>query len=376
MNYPKNRYTGKKPWMDRDWLYEEYVTKDRRTADIAAEYGCKQNTIQCWLVKHGIKKEIKTHYHKPKHQYEMYDYLYEQHIVLHKSMSEIARENDVSPDTIRLHLQKNGIEPWQTTPRTEYTEQDVDRMVDMYCKQKKSANEISKIFCTDHNTIIRHLRNRGIETRGMIDAQYASNGMEMPDDLKDPDLLYKLHWIDGISCKDIGKRYGVEAGTVRRQMNRIGVPTKTNAESKIGLMSGDKHPNWKGGISPLNRLLREYFHTNQVPKIAERDEYTCQLCGKTHTVLHVHHIVEFSTIVSEICSEHMDLNPDDVSDRMKLYDIITHDKRFLDEDNLITFCRDCHFFKIHNYDRKTISSQASTEEGSETIPEWEYTVSD
>ena len=61
---------------------------------------------------------------------------------------------------------------------------------------------------------------------------------------------------------------------------------------------------------------------------------------------------------------------------MELYDIITHDSRFLDEDNLITFCRDCHFFEIHNYDRKTISSQASSEEGSETIPEWEYTVSD
>lgn len=376
VSYPKTRYTGPKPWMDKDWLYEQYVIKDRRTADIAAEFGCKPNTINCWLIKHNIKKEITTHHHEPKHQYELHDYLYEQHIVLHKSMAEIARENGVSGDTIRYNLKKNEITPWQTVPHTDFTDQEINSIVEMYCNQKMSANEISKRFDTDHGTIIRQLRNRGIETRGLVDAQYAANGTEMPEDLKDPELLYKLHWADGMSCKDIGQQYGVDAGTVRRQMNRIGVRTKTNAESKIGLMIGDKHPNWKGGITPLNLLLREFFHTNQVPKIAERDHYICQLCGKTHVPLHVHHIEGFSSIVSEICAEYPDLLPDNPKDRMTLYNIITHDQRFLDEDNLITFCRDCHFFKIHNYDRKTISSQASNEEGSETIPEWEYTVSD
>ena len=359
MNYPKNRYSGPKPWMDKDWLYNEYVVKDRRTADIAEEFGCKQNTINCWLIKHGIKKEITKRYRKPKSQYEMRDYLYEQHIVLHKSMAEIARENDVSSDTIRYNLIKNGIEPWRTVPHTSYTDQEIDQMVDMYCNQKLSANAISKTFGTDHNTIIRQLKSRGIQTRGLIDAQYALNGMDMPEDLNNPELLYKLHWEDGLSCKDIAGAYGVDPGTVRRQMHRIGVQTKSVSESKIGLMSGDKHPNWKGGITPLRHLLREFFHTNLVPKIAERDGFTCQLCGKTHVPLHVHHIVEFSDIVSEICLEHPELSPDNTEDRMKLYDIITNDKRFLDEDNLITFCRDCHFYEIHNYNRKTISSQAS-----------------
>ena len=56
MNYPKNRYTGPKPWKDREWLYQQYVVLDRSTEEIAQEYGCKQNTIQCWLLKHKIKK--------------------------------------------------------------------------------------------------------------------------------------------------------------------------------------------------------------------------------------------------------------------------------------------------------------------------------
>ncbi len=359
MNYPKERYTGEKPWMDKDWLYNEYVVKDRRSAEIAAEYGCKQNTIQCWLLKHGIKKQIISHYHEPRHDYENYDYLFHNHIELHKSMAEIARENNVSGDTIREQLKKNGITPWQTVPHSSYSEDDINRMIEMYCVQKMSANAIAAVFYTDHNTIIRNLRQNGISTRGIIDAQYAANNKEIPSDLLNAESLKKMHWDDGMSCKAIGERYGVDAGTVRRQMHRLSISTKTNAQSKIGLMTGSRHPNWKGGVTPLSLLLREYFHTNIAPKILKRDGYICQLCGETHKALHVHHIREFAEIVSEICAEHSDLSPNDERDRMALYEIITNDSRFLDEDNLITFCRDCHFFEIHSYARKTISSQAS-----------------
>ena len=214
--------------MDYDWLYDQYVVKNRRTADIAAEYGCKQNTIQCWLSKHGIKKEIKTHYHKPKHQYEMYDYLYRNHIELGKSMSQIARENCVSQDTIRHNLLKNKIDIHRSEPRKKYTDKDIDNMVDMYCNKKMSANEISKIFNTSHSTIIKKLHERGIDTRNMIEAQYNYNGKEIGEDLLNKELLYDLHWHQGLSCKDIGNRYGVDPRTIRRQMKRLGIKTKNN----------------------------------------------------------------------------------------------------------------------------------------------------
>lgn len=368
MNYPSKRYTGPKPWMDKEWLYNEYVIKDRRTADIAEEYGCKQNTIQQWLCKHGIKKEIKTHHHEKKYQYEFYEYLYHNHIELHKSMAEIARENNVSSDTIRYHLIKNNIELWQSTNRSKYSEEEIDDMVKMYCEDNLSANIISKMFHTDHNTVIRQLRKRCVKTRGLVEAQYAFNGKKIPIDLLNYELLNQLHWNDKLSCKDLGEKYGVDPGTVRRQMNRIGVKTKTNAESKIGLMSGSKHPNWKGGITPLNLLLREYFQTNQAPAVLKRDNYTCQLCGTKTGQLHVHHIIPFSEIVSRICNDYPELTLDDIDDRYKLYNIIIQDEQFLDENNLITFCKNCHLYKIHNYNHKTISSQASLEEGSETIP--------
>ncbi len=370
MNYPKNRYTGQKPWMNKDWLYEEYVIKDRSSADIATEYGCKQNTIQCWLLKHGIKKQITTHDIARSKPYQQRDFLYEQHIILDKSMSEIARECDVSHDTIRWNLKRCGINPQSHQHRTIYTEEDENLMIKMYCDDHVSAYKIAMIFNTDHNTIIRHLNMRGIKTRDMQEAQFVANNKEIPDEFEDPELLRKLHWDDGISCKEIGQMLGIDAGTVRRQMKRLGIQTKNISQSKIGLMVGDKHPNWRGGITPLNLLLREYFHTNIAPVIAKRDQYTCQLCGKTHTVLNVHHITSFAEIVFEICSEHPDLDPNDVDDRIKLYQIIKKDPRFLDESNLITFCKDCHYNLIHEWKFKNTRQLAAKpeKEGSETIP--------
>ncbi len=81
-------------------------------------------------------------------------------------------------------------------------------------------------------------------------------------------------------------------------------------------------------------------------------------------MLNVHHITAFADIVQQIRQEHNDIDINDTSGRSQMYAIIVNDERFLDLDNLITLCKDCHI-KVHS--NKIISNQASKEEGSETI---------
>jgi len=242
------------------------------------------------------------------------------------------------------------------------------KVIDLYFNENLSSVEIGKILNLGCKTVQRIIKRNGFETRTLSASQFAKINKEPDIRLFDKDWLQEQHLIKNKTCKDIGKELGVDAGTVRRHMKKLGISTKTNSESKVGLMVGENHPNWKGGISPLKLLLREYTQVNIAPMAAKRDNYTCQLCGKSHTVLHAHHIIPFNNIYGTILSEHPELDKNNPSDIKQLYDIFTHDDRFLSVDNLIIYCKDCHFYKIHKYKKKIISSQASNiEEGSETI---------
>lgn len=58
---------------------------------------------------------------------------------------------------------------------------------------------------------------------------------------------------------------------------------------------GDKHPNWKGGIAPLNAIMRDCSEYKLWRKaVYERDHFTCQDCGgKPSGRLNAHHLKHF-----------------------------------------------------------------------------------
>ena len=59
--------------------------------------------------------------------------------------------------------------------------------------------------------------------------------------------------------------------------------------------SGNKHWNWKGGISPISETIRksiEYKTWRQL--IFERDNFTCVICGQIRGNIEADHIKPFS----------------------------------------------------------------------------------
>jgi len=63
--------------------------------------------------------------------------------------------------------------------------------------------------------------------------------------------------------------------------------------------SGENHWNWKGGITPKLKSLRfTKDYREWVKLVFERDDYTCQICGKRGGTLQAHHHIEsFAEIV-------------------------------------------------------------------------------
>lgn len=229
-----------------------------------------------------------------------------------------------------------------------------EQVYDMYINRKMSSTEIARHFGCTHRTILLRLKKMGVNRRDNSSSVFLSNGREAPKELDDYSYMYREYVQKRRTRDSIGADLNVPPSCVARHLKKLGIHIRDNSESKIGTRNGSYHPNWQGGITPLSLLCREYFYTNLAPQARVRDHFKCQLCGaKQH--LDVHHKKSFSSILKEIREEHPDL--DLITDVEKLYRIVTTDDRFLDLDNLITYCRDCHFYKVHGY-KKSISNEA------------------
>lgn len=98
---------------------------------------------------------------------------------------------------------------------------------------------------------------------------------------------------------------------------------KMSDEFRLNLsksQEGNKSHFWKGGITPKIKKIRNSLQYKLWREtVFERDNYTCQKCGKIGGKLNVHHIVPFK--------ECLDLDYEEL-----IYDL----------DNGITYCEDYH----------------------------------
>lgn len=95
-------------------------------------------------------------------------------------------------------------------------------------------------------------------------------------------------------CHGLGNR-GKNHCTYGKKLPKQWIENLSRAHK--GVQAKEKHPKWKGGITPVNHLERNRFRWEVQKKVFERDNYTCQTCGKRGGTLHVDHIQEWSEYV-------------------------------------------------------------------------------
>jgi len=120
-----------------------------------------------------------------------------------------------------------------------------------------------------------------------------------------------------LSTWDLAKQYGVSQTQIRRWFLYLNIPRRPYKENKMPVKKGSSHSwgrkisqkmignknsrtganhwNWRGGITPLGfRLRNSRMYKRWRESIFKRDNYICQMCGKTNCYLEADHIKPFS----------------------------------------------------------------------------------
>ena len=84
-------------------------------------------------------------------------------------------------------------------------------------------------------------------------------------------------------------------GRVPWNKNKKGLQVAWNKGKPSPWLRGEKNCNWRGGITSINKLLRDSPEYKQWREaVFKRDDYTCQICGRRGVKLHADHIKPFS----------------------------------------------------------------------------------
>ncbi|MGH8271502.1 MAG: transposase [Gammaproteobacteria bacterium] len=240
-----------------------------------------------------------------------------------KTLGQIAESLEVSASTASLYCR--GVLPRGTSPQDPRKTECV-KLLRRFYTQGVPVSEIAKQAGVPASTLYDWRRESGIPKNPRsvyvsdeLRERIRSNMTADPDGSLAKEAI-RLYTAKELSTVDIAARFGVSSVTIGQWLKRSGVdrrqhPTRRTREKLRQANLGEKRYNWKGGITPSQIRLRNSLEMRLArEKCFERDNHTCQSCGKRGYRLNAHHIWPFHRF--------------------------PHLK--FDVNNLVTLCKKCH----------------------------------
>lgn len=193
-----------------------------------------------------------------------------------------------------------------------------------YIINKKSYTKIAKEFGYKPDTVRKRLKDNGIPIRSSSEAQLHKK------------INHKQN-CQCFICRGIrGERFGEKAPMFNKGYLTCG---KNNVMYGVHRFGKDS-PHWKGTSSLYERIRGLLEYSQWRTEVFERDNYTCQKCGKYKCYLESHHKKRFSIILSEFLKIYSQFSP--MEDIETLVRLALNYQPFWDVDNGITLCKGCH----------------------------------
>ena len=144
-------------------------------------------------------------------------------------------------------------------------------------------------------------------------ANYTSSSRKTRFDIRDKSSEIIELYSSGMSSYQIAEKYNVSRSLITSTLKRYGCPMRSggklfekgftpwNKGKQYAAIMGEKNHRWKGGITSLNQKIRHCIeYKNWIRAVFERDNYTCQKCGKRGGNIEADHFpLTFSSIMED-----------------------------------------------------------------------------